>query len=316
MRWLRITAPSRLHFGLIAAGVGPGRRYGGAGVMIAPPSLELQLKPAEAFSAIGPAADRVREFAQRWSVFQGRESLPLCRISVERLPAMHAGLGVGTQLGLSVAKILNAFEGVETEVPAMLAASVGRGERSAVGTYGFFGGGLIAEQGKKKSDGLAPLEDRVALPPAWRWVLVRPENAAGLSGDAERQVFSTLQAPQPASGDTLRHLLQHRLLPAARAGDFDSFSRALYEFGYQSGMSFAPIQGGPYNGPRLANLVTSIRSLGAIGVGQSSWGPTLFALCENADRAAELVAELRPQADGAELLIAETAAHGAELEHE
>ena len=45
-----------------------------------------------------------------------------------------------------------------------------------------------------------------------------------------------------------------------------------------AGQCFAHIQGGPYNGPHLAQLVDTIRSLGVRGVGQSSWGPTLFAL--------------------------------------
>ena len=45
-----------------------------------------------------------------------------------------------------------------------------------------------------------------------------------------------------------------------------------------AGLCFAANQGGPYFTPQLARLVEEIRELGVRGVGQSSWGPTLFAL--------------------------------------
>lgn len=40
-------------------------------------------------------------------------------------------------------------------------------------------------------------------------------------------------------------------------------------------------QGGPFASPRIGELVKTLRAAGVRGVGQSSWGPTVFALCES-----------------------------------
>jgi len=68
------------------------------------------------------------------------------------------------------------------------------------------------------------------------------------------------------------------MTPAAAQGAFEAFSESVYEFGRAAGACFAARQGGPYNGPLLTELVAAIRHLGVRGVGQSSWGPTIYAL--------------------------------------
>jgi beta-ribofuranosylaminobenzene 5'-phosphate synthase len=107
--------------------------------------------------------------------------------------------------------------------------------------------------------------------------------------------------------------MQEMLIPAARRGDFAAFSSSLYHFGYQSGLSFASIQGGAYNGPRLQQIVETIQSLGITGVGQSSWGPTIFALCPDELSARVLAEQLRRTISDADITITATANHGARL---
>ena len=58
--------------------------------------------------------------------------------------------------------------GIAWLTPAELAQSVGRGLRSAVGTYGFVHGGMIAERGKLPGEVISPLDARVVLPEDWR----------------------------------------------------------------------------------------------------------------------------------------------------
>ena len=55
---------------------------------------------------------------------------------------------------------------------------------------------------------------------------------------------------------------------------------------------YAAIQGGPYNGPEIQMLVNQIRNLGIQAVGQSSWGPCVFAIVGNHKEARELKNEL------------------------
>ena len=53
--------PSRLHFGLLGWGPQAPRQFGGVGLMIEKPGLELVAEPASEWRFEGPLADRVRE---------------------------------------------------------------------------------------------------------------------------------------------------------------------------------------------------------------------------------------------------------------
>ncbi len=304
---IRVAAPSRLHFGMLApvaretASVretgAPGvagetasegdteasglREFGGVGVMI-DGGPRLKIARASEFAATGPLSDRAAEFVRRWASFYGEDRLPPVRIAIHAAPPQHVGLGVGTQLALAVAGGLNAFFDRPQPLAAELAASVGRAERSAVGTYGFLMGGLIVERGKLPDERIAPLDCRLDLPERWRFLLVRPERETGLCGQREKEAFARLPQVSPAVTDQLTAELRERMLPAAAQGRFDELSESAYQFGRLAGSCFAAHQGGPYNGPLLAEIVEAIRSMGVAGVGQSSWGPTVFALLPDA----------------------------------
>jgi beta-RFAP synthase len=286
-RKVDVVAGSRLHFGLLSFGNNSVRQFGGAGVMVSTPAVHLRVSPAERFLVTGPAKDRVAAIVRAWSAWRKVESLA-CRIDVLELPWLHTGLGVGTQLTLSVSHALDAWTGYPTPPIAEVAVAMGRGRRSAVGTYGFAWGGLIAEGGKSE-EMLSPLDRRLALPEAWRFVLVCPDGVRGLDGPRENATFQHLP---PVPADVSRELvseLQDHLLPAVVAGRFEAFSESVYRFGYRAGLCYATVQGGPYNGPRPTELVRAIRDLGVVGTGQSSWGPTVFAICRDASQAESLI---------------------------
>lgn len=287
-RLVTVSAPSRLHFGLFAFG-GSGRQFGGVGVMIDQPRLELGIRPASELQVTGPLAARGQEFARRWSESHADFAKLRCRIEIVTAPPEHAGLGVGTQLGLSVAAGLNAFHGLAPAGPLELANSVGRGLRSAVGTYGFLMGGLIAERGKLPHEPLSPLDLRIDMPADWRFVIFQPSIAPGLAGREEEQAISSLPPVPPEVTHKLVHIAQDELFPAAAQAHFASFSDSLYRYGELAGQCYAARQGGPFNGPLLTQLVRTLRELGVVGVGQSSWGPTIFAVCESQTSAAGLI---------------------------
>lgn len=289
---VNVRAPSRLHFGLWALRDGEGRQFGGVGAMIARPATELTITASPALSVTGLEPERTLAAVRRWAAFHGR-SLPSCRIEVRAAPPAHAGLGTGTQLALSVAAGLSALCHLPSQSPRELAISVGRGNRSAVGTYGFAYGGLIVEQGKLPGEPIAPLDCRIDLPENWRFVLVRPAGASGLAGELEAQAFHTLPAVPAEVTSTLIAEVRDHLVPAAATHDFAAFAASLYRYGNLSGQCFAARQGGAYNGPVLAALVEHVRGLGYAGVGQSSWGPTIFVAAESAEAAKRLAAQLQ-----------------------
>jgi beta-ribofuranosylaminobenzene 5'-phosphate synthase len=260
--------------------------------MIDQPGLRLRIEPAAGFSTEGHFVDRVSEFALRWTRFHRLAVPPSCRISVRSAPRQHVGLGVGTQLGMSVAAGLCCFAGYQMPSPDELAMSVGRGKRSAIGTYGFATGGLLAERGCLDREPIAPLDCQLDLPPSWQMVLTCPRGE-GLSGAKENHAFEELPPVPRASTELLQRIMRERMFPAAARCDFKEFSKSVYDYGHQAGACFAASQGGPYNGPLLTRIVRAIRERGVEGVGQSSWGPTIFAIVESAENGETLAKELR-----------------------
>jgi len=290
----RVTAPSRLHFGLFhvpaAADPAPGRAFGGVGLLIDQPGVVVSARPADAWQFEGPLASRAQVFAHRF--LAGRPDARPLQVLVERAPPEHVGLGVGTQLGLAVAKVL-AVEAGEPDLTAPeLAVRVGRGERSAIGVHGFDRGGLIVEPGKAPGEAVSPLLTRVLLPDAWRIAVLRPTVGAAWHGGREREAFAAA-APRPDGlTDALCRIALLGMLPAAVGGDLIGFGDAVYEFNRRAGEPFAAAQGGAYADPAVAALVDAVRGRGVRGVGQSSWGPSVFAVVGSADEAAQLVTAL------------------------
>jgi beta-RFAP synthase len=76
--------------------------------------------------------------------------------------------------------------------------------------------------------------------------------------------------------DALCRLVLLEILPAVIERDLPAFGAALSELQARVGACFAPAQGGIYSAPRADSITQEMRALGFIGVGQSSWGPTLY----------------------------------------
>jgi beta-RFAP synthase len=313
---LHVKAGSRLHLGLLGWGQEGKREFGGVGLMLQSPSLVLLAEPSMEWTFSGRHAERIGEFAARWRQAYPHALLRGCHLRLLRSPPQHVGLGTGTQLGLAVAAALYQLHQQPLPPPEQLAAVVGRGHRSSIGTFGFLLGGLIVDQGKLPGDPLGALAAHVDLPPAWRVVLLRPPRRRGLSGMEERRAFEALPQIPSSVSERLWRCVEERLLPAARAGDVDGFGEAVYEYGHEAGMCFTALQGGPYASPLLAEWVAALRRRGIKGVGQSSWGPTLFALLPDRAAAEELVDWARrdlAQRDQLGLRIARIARHGARI---
>lgn len=315
----RVRAFSRLHFGVLNLGVSPERHFGGVGLMVCDPGLLLHVRPAAEWSASGPLAARALEFARRFAESAPDAARPQ-QIAIEYSGPEHAGLGTGTQLGLAVARALAAAWGLNDLDATGLARRVGRGRRSGLGVHGFAQGGFLVEAGKHSPEAIAPLVARAEFPKDWRLVLALPPGETGLHGTAESRAFEELNRLRmpPARADVLCRLVLLGLLPALAERDLPAFGAALYEFNRLVGETFAPVQGGIYAGPRLEELVAFLRQQGVRGVAQSSWGPAMCAVVEDAERAAELVGRLRQHfaLSPAESFATAACNHRASLEHQ
>jgi len=280
---VRIEAPARLHFGMLDLRGSLGRRFGGIGAGVFNPSLQLEVERAESIECEGPEADRAAEFARRYLASQGlREAV---RIRIRRAIPGHAGLGSGTQLALAVARGIAELHDLPTATGA-LAAAVGRARRSAIGTWLFDGGGFVVEGGRHESgDRIAPLLARLAIPASWRCVVAIPRDAGSVSGESEVQAFRELPAPPLREVEHVAHLLVMSLLPALVDGDLPAFGSAL--------TAIQQINGGWFASGASTELISKMLEWGAVGVGQSSWGPAVYGIVEGDEAATKLASIAR-----------------------
>ena len=324
-RSIAVTSPSRLHFGLFSIGDAGAGRYGGAGAMIQSPGLRVRVRRGDDFVVNGVHAERARKFAeqvlqnlckQRACEHKQAELQRHLHINVEYAPREHIGLGVGTQLGLAVAAAICTACELRRPSAIDLARLAGRSARSGIGTHGFDCGGLLVDAGRDSKFKISRLIAHVEIVADWRFLLFCPKTAVGLSGGAESTAFEQLPPMPREVARQLMRLAFDELSPSAAAGDFDRFSERLYQYNHTAGTWFAPAQGGIFASEQTTSLVKRLRKLGVDGVGQSSWGPTVFALCESQAAAEELLRQIGPSAEAEdyECLISEPSNRGAVVE--
>jgi len=246
--------------------------------MVKLPGVELTAETAAEWTFDGPLATRVRDVVdhlRRELHAEGIVLTPL-RICVHSAPVEHEGLGVGTQLSLAVTRVVLNFAGITDPSIERLARLAGRGSRSGIGVHGFCHGGLIVDGGRKQDTAIPPLVCRVPFPEDWHVLIVRPPGRRGLHGPDEVGAFATLPPIAAEVTNKLCRLVLLGILPAAIEHDLAAFGAAVSELNAHVGACFAPVQGGLYAAPQASAIVAEMTSLGLVGIGQSSWGPTLF----------------------------------------
>jgi beta-RFAP synthase len=274
-----------------------GRRFGSVGLTLDGPCVEVSIRRAPSFEITGEQSTRAERFA---SALRSRFNLPGdCQLSISRTIPEHVGLGSGTQLGLAVGVALARLYRLDLSVRE-IALVVQRGQRSGIGAGAFEFGGFLVDGGKGTGDEPPPIVSRVEFPADWRVILVLEQATHGLHGELETAAFQVLPAfPETLAGHLCRLMLM-QALPALAERDIERFGSAIGELQRITGDYFAPAQGGRFASPAVADALAWMESQGIAGVGQSSWGPTGFAIVAGEDRAAELarMAQLRWGAAG------------------
>lgn len=321
---VRIQTGARLHFGLLDV-VPP---FGGLGMMVDGPGTIVRFNANDVFSVDEVIAERVEPIAERVKSHFQLASLPPVRIELERGAPAHSGFGSGTQLSMAIAEGLCVCMARESDFESKSESLVrflsGRGKRSAVGVHGYFSGGLIYEQamgvsgevggevGGELSSEINQVVDRAEMNDAWRVVLIRPvQFARTVAGADEGHRFSELRTAGPAIQNELRRMIESEILPAAKQNDFERFAEGITRYNHASGMLFAKVQDGPYNGPKVSALVQRLQDFGVSGVGQSSWGPGVFAWCSSEAEAIRLQHEM--ECDSVEIQITRARATGRDV---
>lgn len=272
---LCVTAPARLHLGFLDLNGELSRTYGSIGLAIDQPSTCITVRRATHDAARGPESQRALNVTARL-----RERLGLAGaydITIERAIPGHAGLGSGTQLALAVATAVLRLGGIARPLD-LIGTLTDRGQRSAIGIAAFDHGGFIVDGGKGRLDAPPPVLIQEPLPEAWRILLILDPNASGVHGDRETRAFAALPPMQRTTAAHLAHLVLMQAAPALMERDISAFGRAISEIQALVGRHFAPAQNGSvWSEPKVGELARTLEARGAVGIGQSSWGPTGFA---------------------------------------
>lgn len=281
---------SRLHFGFLNLSLAHQRLYGGIGLAVTTPATVVHAEPAPTLDApadLAPYAERAIHALD----------VPGATIHVESAPPRHAGLGSGTQLALATyTAIATAYDPTRTLDVRDAAPELDRGGRSGIGVAAFEHGGFILDAGhpveqfttRRPDPGEWTVPPRIAhhsIPADWRFVLVVPDTTVGPSGPPEEAcIRAVIETADPGITDQISTVVTQHLLPGITTGDVETFGDAITTISRLNGVWYADEQGGIYR-PPIGDLVADLANSPAIsGAGQSSWGPTTFALTDT-DRA-------------------------------
>ena len=311
-----VATAARIHLGFLDMNGGLGRRFGGLGLAIDWPATRLTIRRAAALAVEGLEAERA---ARHLALLARHFGLAHAyRLTIHEAIPAHAGLGSGTQLALGIAAALRHLEGIPADVSSD-ALLLRRGARSGIGLGLFQRGGLIVDGGRGAATSTPPVVARMGFPPQWRVIVVLDPRIEGLHGGQEQAAFARLADFEAASAAEICRLVLIKALPALAEHDIGSFGDAIARLQEISGNYFASAQGGsPYVSAAVAGTMQALREHGALGTGQSSWGPTGFAFAPGAEEARRLcdLTQEKAAAGGLEMAVCKGVNHGALVEGE
>ena len=310
-----IRAPARLHMGFVDLHGGVGRRYGSLGLALEGPFTRVRLEPASRVVAEGPDAARAARYAtvlaERFNLAGG------ARIDVEVAIPPHAGLGSGTQLALAVGTGMAKLFDLDLRT-VEIAAALDRGARSGLGIGLFDQGGFVVDGGSAGDGVPPPVIARQPFPSGWRLLLVFDRAREGPHGEAEIEKFAALLRFPEADAAELCRLVLMCGLPGVVEADLDAFGDAVGRIQARVGDHFAGVQGGRFASPGVSRVLEWLGSRGLKAVGQSSWGPTGFAVCPSEPIANRLMAEAAARfgsEPGLDFAVTRGRNHGARIEN-
>jgi predicted sugar kinase len=104
-------------------------------------------------------------------------------------------------------------------------------------------------------------------------------------------------------------------MPALVEHDLSAFGVSIQELQSHVGDYFAPAQGGRYASKRVGSVLAHLKDMGVACFGQSSWGPTGFAVFENVQAAEVHLQQLKAKFTDSNLtwMICSARNHGAEV---
>lgn len=296
---IRVRCSGRLHMGFFDLHGGLGRKFGSIGLSLAEPALVVEAHASEhlnvtgGVSVPGTVLAKASAIAQQLVTKLNLNGALDLHIS-EHIPE-HAGLGSGTQIALAVGSAISNLYQLDLSARKIAELS-GRGRRSGIGIAAFDHGGLLIDGGRgiaADTNAVPPLLARYHFPEEWTILLIFDATQPGIHGEQERLGFNQL----PVFSENLAaHLCRHVLMqamPAIVEKDLTAFGHSIQVLQQHVGDYFAPVQGGRYASKLVGDVLHYLQQAGIACFGQSSWGPTGFAIFENSSTAEQYAQQLK-----------------------
>ena len=275
-----IATSARLHMGFIDLQGSAVSKFGSLGMSIDAPCIQISIAKSKKTLIDAKSSENVSKIVE--NLVKSLKIQENFTLAVHQTIPSHAGLGSGTQLALAVGAALNQLFDLELSI-AQIAAAAKRGARSGIGIAAFEQGGVLVDGGKTSNE-LPEIALRQAFPDSWRVLLIADSAYTGVHGEAELQAFQSLKPAQ----NSLSNMVFDHMMPALQRADLLAFGAYMADLQAYNGDYFAPVQGGRYASQDVAAVLRWLQDNGVACVGQSSWGPTGFAIIENQQLAKRL----------------------------
>ena len=274
-----VTSSARLHMGFFDLNGSTGRMFGSLGVGINTPCTQIEIARSEKtiFEVIGrdSVPENIEKIVKSFKI--AHQLAEDFSVKVNQAIPQHAGLGSGTQMALALGAGLNQLFNLGLTVP-QIAAITQRGSRSGIGIGTFEHGGLVIDGGRGNAEAPPPIIARHDFPQEWPILLIIDNAEQGAHGEHEIRAFDALPKASLETAQTLAHSVLMQALPALVERDYVEFSRAIYKLQRATGEYFAPAQGGIFKSKSVAEVLNYLYKNNVLCAGQSSWGPTGFAV--------------------------------------
>jgi beta-ribofuranosylaminobenzene 5'-phosphate synthase len=281
---------ARLHMGFLDLNGSQGRRFGSLGLGLNAPDTMIEL--AAGSNVFGGDEEASYVSKSKQLILQYAKVERDVSIKVHREIPRHFGLGSGTQMALAIGAGINQLFGLNLK-PMDVAEITGRGLRSGIGVGTFASGGLVLDGGRGAETKVPPIIAQHAFPEAWRVLLIFDHNHIGVHGDEEVKAFATLKAADIQKTQEINHQVLMKALPAIQEHDLKAFGDAVAALQAYTGDYFSPVQGGRYASKLVTQVLNYLTRNDALCVGQSSWGPTGFAIFESHELAERYLKKLK-----------------------
>lgn len=273
-----VIAPARLHFGFMDMHGGLGRHFGSLGLCLSDIFTHLTAKKSDDIVIHGPSSNRGTEYVSR--ILNALKIKSGVEVTIHEEIPEHAGLGSGTQLSLAIGIAIARLYGSQKTVREV-ATLMKRGARSGIGIGAFSKGGFLVDGGRGEATDVPPIISHSYFPEEWRILLVFDKNVEGINGNLEKEIFQQLPPMKEDVSARICRLVLMQLLPALAEKNCTKFGDAITEIQSMVGAHFSDVQDGHYSSQQVAETMRLMLAHGATGIGQSSWGPTGFAIYPN-----------------------------------